>query len=372
MNASSRTPRVALGPMDASGCGAALAAGLREVGVEAEVAVTFAHPFGYVADRVLDRRMRPRYALRAARAFDVLHLQFGYSFAPALADARLARVLGRTVVMAFHGDDCRLYGLARALFPAQATFALAENDARVRRRLRRLARVCHAAVVKDLELAAYVYPLFDRVYVAPTALAVDPAPRRHASETPVVLHAPSDPRYKGTALVEAVVSSLRARRRLEFRLVTQAPHDRVQAELAAADVVVDQLNSAGVGVFALEAMRAGLPVLAEIDSRTLPPFQTTVPIVRVTPDTLEQALEALLDDPDRREQLGELGRTYVENTHAAPRAAEAALAIYSHARSGPPGLYEATAAGVRPLDTMSADERARRRGNVTLPVPVRS
>lgn len=353
--------RVAIGPMDASGCGAALAAGLRNLGADAEVAVSFAHPFGYVADRVLGRKARIGYAVRIAGRSDVLHYQFGRTWAPGLTDARLARALGRTIVMTFHGDDCRLYGLARALFPAQATYAQVEDDVAVRHRLRRLATVCHAAVVKDLELAAYVFPFFDRTYVSPIALYPAPGGPGKRSDRPIVLHAPSDPRYKGTAIVEAALASVRNRRSLEFRLVTGMAHDLLQDELGRADIVVDQLNSVAIGVFALEAMRAGLPVLAEYDRRAIPPYQANVPVVRVTPDSLEHEIEALLDDPDRCRELGEQGREYVDRTHSPARVAAAALQIYEHARGGEPGLYEATAEGIRQLDAISAKERAQRK-----------
>lgn len=353
--------RVTIGPMDAAGCGAALAVGLRELGVEAEVAVSFAHPFGYKADRVLGRKARLRYALEAARRHDVVHYQFGRTWLPGFPDARLFRTIGRTVVMTFHGDDCRLYGLTRALFPAQATYALVEDDAALRRRLRRLAGVCHAAVVKDLELAAYVYPFFDRTYVSPVALYPAPVVAGKRGDPPIVLHAPSDPRYKGTAIVESALSSLRSRRTLDFRLLTGVTHDRVQGELGRADIVVDQLNSVAIGVFALEAMRAGLPVLAEYDPRALAPYQSDIPVVRVTLESLEEEVEALLDDPGRRRELGEQGREYVDRVHAPVRVAETALQIYEHARHAKPGLYQATAEGIRQLDAMAPEERVRRR-----------
>lgn len=359
-------PRVAIGPMDAAGCGAALAAGLRDLGVDAEVAVSFAHPFGYLSDRVLDRRARVRYALWAARRRDVLHYQFGRTWTPGLTDARLARMLGVTIVMTFHGDDCRLYGLTRALFPAQATYALVEDDAALRRRLQRLAGVCHAAVVKDLELAAYVYPFFDRTYVSPIALYPAAVVAGKRGDRPIVLHAPSDPRYKGTAIVESALSSLRSRRTLDFHLATGVTHDVVQDELSRADIVVDQLNSVAIGVFALEAMRAGLPVLAEYDPRALAPYQADVPVVRVTLESLEEEVEALIDDAGRRRELGEQGREYVDRVHAPVRVAEAALQIYEHARDAEPGLYEATAEGIRQLDAIPADERARRRSGQPL------
>lgn len=348
--------RVAIGPFEVAGCGAALAAGLRTLGVEAEVVLTFAHPFGYPADLVLGRGARARHSLRAPLRYDVLNYQFGATWLPGFADARLARLFRSTVVMSFHGDDCRLYGVADGLFAAHS--GLGARDSLVRRRLRRLARICHGAIVKDLELAAYVYPFFERVYVAPSPVLELPPPDRgrRSRPRPIVLHAPSDPRVKGTQAIEASVEAVAARIPLELRIVSGVSHDQLMRELRRADVVVDQLNAVTTGIFALEAMQLGLPVLASYDPRALAPFQRDVPIVRVSPRTLEGELESLLADDERRRALGQRGRDYVAGTHAPAKAAAAALAVYGHVRGGEPGLYEATADGVRPLESLDFEE----------------
>ncbi len=351
-------PSVAIGPMEAAGCAAALGVGLRALGSDAEVAVSFAHPFGYPADRVLSRRQRVAYGLRAAQMRDVLHYQFGRTWLPSLVDARLARARGATVAMTFHGNDCRLYDLTRALFPPAANDPPARDDSPVRERLRRLAGVCHAAIVKDLELLAYVAPFFERTYLLPLPLYPVPVAEPTPGDPPVVLHAPSDPRTKGTAIIEATMASLG--RSADLRVLSGVAHDRVQAELGRATVVVDQLNFVSIGIFALEAMRAGVPVLAEYDPRLLAPYQIDVPVVRVTPESLGDELEALLGDTDRRRELGERGREYVAR-HEPARVAAAALRIYEHAPGAPAGIYEATTDDIRRFDPMPAAEREERR-----------
>lgn len=346
--------------MDPAGTAGAYAAGLRMLGADAEVVTSFPHPFGFPADRVLGRRERLRYGATVARRRDVLHLQYGYSWLPGELDARLARRLGRTVVMNFHGDDCRLYGLAAALFPAQAPVGDASGDAAVRRRVLRLSRVAHAAIVKDLELAAYVYPVFDRVFVVPSPVRpelFDAPPATHP-ETPVVLHAPSDRRYKGTDLVQAAVAEISRRTPVELRLVENVGHEQLRAEVARATVVVDQVNAASTGVLALESMALGVPVLAEYDPDLLAPFQRTAPIVRVTPATLADELERLIGDPERQRALAEAGRRYVEDVHAPERVAAALLRVYEQARSGPHGLFEATPDTLRPLRGTRPDTAA--------------
>jgi hypothetical protein len=82
----------------------------------------------------------------------------------------------------------------------------------------------------------------------------------------------------------------------------------------------------------------------------LAPYQAELPLVRVTPESLEAELEALVRDPERRAQIGAAGRDYVERTHAPDGVGSTMLAIYRHARESEPGVYEATTDGIRRLD----------------------
>lgn len=346
--ARSHSPRVAIGPREVAGCGAALALGLREHGVDVEFVVTHAHQFGYPADRVLTPRQRRTYGFVAPLRRDVLHYQFGTTWDIGFRDARWAQLLGRTCVVTFHGDDCRFYGLVSFLFDAHTGESAGDHVARLR--LARLARFCDAAIVKDLELATYVYPFFDRVYLVPSPVLPPPSggqARDKDRDLKVVVHGPSDPRYKGTGRIQAAVERVARRQRIDFRLLTGVPHRRLMEELRDADVVVDQLDVMTTGIFALESMQLGVPVLAEYDPSLLPSFQSGIPVVRVTSETLEDELDALLGDEERRLALAARGRDYVRRVHAPAVVAAASLRVYGHAPTAPPGLYEATADGIQ-------------------------
>ena len=345
------SPRVAIGPAEVAGCASALQAGLRRNGATAEVAYWRPLPGPFQSDRALGRVRRAVFGATAPLRFDVLHFQQGVTWLPFAADALAARAVRRTTVVTYFGDDCRLADVARRLGWPMAHLKDPSADAGVRAQLARMGRVCDAAVVADLELASYVRPHFERVYVTPVPLhgrAGSPASSSDATRIRVV-HSPSDERVKGTAIVRAAAASLGDR--VELAVVSGATHDAVLAELARADVAVDQLFSVSASVFALEAMRAGLPVVTHLDRRGLAPFHAQLPAVHATRETLAHELESLADDPQRRSELGEAGRRYVATTHAAAVAGRAALRIYDHCRSSPAGLYEATADGVRPLTT---------------------
>lgn len=349
--------RIVLAPFDTAGVAGALARALRRRGHDAELAVFAEHRFGYPHDRLVGSGYARRAAagLAAARGSDVLHWQFGTTLLE-FADAALARALGRTQVMHYWGDDVRTREVTLRLHPgrARAFDAMARDDRTVRRRLRLAGRLCSAALVSDLELAAHARPWFRTVYVLPTPLELPLAPAATApplppGDGPVVLHAPSDAAIKGTREIVAALEAVAARRPLRPRLVRGVPRAEVLAEVARADIVVDQLNSDTPGVFALEAMALGVPVMLEYDPAMLAPFAREAPLVRVTPETVEAEVERLLDDGARRAGLAAHGPDYVRATHDADRVAAALERVYEHAADSPRGLFEAGPGGVRPL-----------------------
>lgn len=343
--------RVAIGPAEVAGTSSALAAGLEAHGAHATLAFWSPLPGPFASDRALPRSRRVAFGLAAPLRFDVLHFQYGTTWVPGHLDARLGRRLRRLLVVTYQGDDCRTFETASRLGWPLAPFKDPGRDGDVRRRVARLGRLCAAAVVMDLEVASYVVPHFPRTYVVPIPLHEhhSPPPRRREDGRLLVVHAPSDERIKGTAAVRAAAAEAARRIPLDLDVLHGLPHARVAARLAEADVVVDQMHSSSASILALEAMRAGLPVLTHIDRRSLAPFHADLPVVPVTADTLAAELERLGREAELRRNLGELGRDYVERVHAARPAARAILNVYEHARSAPSGVYWADAEGVHML-----------------------
>lgn len=349
--------RVLLAPSEVAGVAGAQRDALRARGHHADLVIMAAHPFGFPADRVAGSlRARALEGLRAPLRHEILHWQFGTTLCE-FVDAAWARVAGRPVqLMHLWGDDCRRLDVMRRHHPARArVFAAsgARDQRTVLRRLRLAARLCDAALVSDLELASYVIDLFETVYVVPTPLRlplISPAEAPALEgDGPVVLHAPSQAPIKGTQEILAALDDVAARRPLRVRTVSGVSHEEVVAEIARADLVVDQLNSESPGILALEAMALGRPVLLEFRRDALAPFASGNPAVAVTGQTLAAEVERLCDDAPERERLGAAGRRYVGAVHDAGLVARALEHVYADARDAGPGLFEATAAGIRPL-----------------------
>jgi glycosyltransferase involved in cell wall biosynthesis len=157
---------------------------------------------------------------------------------------------------------------------------------------------------------------------------LDPVPPREDGPVRVV-HAALSRTRKGTEHV------VRACERLgvELDVVEGVHHRDARARYARADVIVDQLNSGWYGLFAVEAMALGKPVLGylheEAVARAQNAFGIDVPIVRTTKETLADDLRPLVESGGERRRRGEAGRAYVERVHEAGRMADRLLQIYA-------------------------------------------
>ena len=350
-------PRVLFAPLETARVATAMRDGLRARGLHADLWVTAEHPFIATHDRLArGYRQRAAAGLAAPLRYDVLHFQFGTTLLEFL-DAAWSRVAGRPLLlMHYWGDDCRIR-TGGGLVPIGADTAWHQaqraRERVIRRRMRLAARLCAAALVPDLELAPHVAPHFRTVYVVPTPVALPLEPGAPSADLPgdgpVVFHAPSHQLIKGTGTITAAIAAVATRRPLRPLTVSGVTRDRVLAELSGADIVVDQLNQQTTGVLALEAMALGKPVLSELRRDLLAPSAQDAPVVPVTAATLEGELEALVNDPDRRHQLGEAGRAFVQRVHDAAVVADLLEQVYDDARAPRQGLFEVTPDGIVPL-----------------------
>ena len=161
--------------------------------------------------------------------------------------------------------------------------------------------------------------------------AIEPAPPPSRAR-PIVLHAPSSRGRKGTEHVVAACATLD----VDLEIVEDLDHRKAFERYRRADIVVDQLNAGWYGVFAIEAMALGKPVVAflhdEASRRTEEAFGIEVPIVNATKQTLVAALRPLVESPEERRRVGAASRAYVEQVHDVDRVADRLLALYAALR----------------------------------------
>ena len=144
-----------------------------------------------------------------------------------------------------------------------------------------------------------------------------------------MVHAPSSRTRKGTEHVVAACAELD----VGLEIVEGLDHREAFERYRRADIVVDQLNAGWYGVFAIEAMALGKPVVTflheEAVRRTEEAFGIEVPIVNATTGTLIEALRPLVASAEKRARVGAASRAYVEEVHDLERMTDRLLALYA-------------------------------------------
>jgi len=289
---------------------------LRRRGVDAQLVVFNRYPLHSEADWSLDRRggfARKQTAAWAALArllprTDVFHFYFGLTFVPQSVQFPILRGLRKKSVMHYLGSDIR----------GKTPDELAPG------------KKAGAEVVGSYDAIRWV-PEAEMIPPGIDLTSIVPAPPSDRVR-PVILHAPSSRRRKGTEHVLAACERLDA----DLILVEDLHHDEAFERYRDADIVVDQLNAGWYGLFAIECMALGKPVVTflhdEAVERTERELATRVPIVRATKETLRAQLEPLVASAAERRRIGAESRAYVEQVHDLERVADRLLALYARLR----------------------------------------
>jgi glycosyltransferase involved in cell wall biosynthesis len=286
---------------------------LRRRGVDAKLVVFNRYRLHPEADESLERRggfvrrqvTQWRALLRLLPHTDVFHFYFGLTLVPRSLQFPILRALRRKSVMHYLGSDIRGKSPAELAFGKKAGAEIVGSyDA-----------------IRWVPGAEFVPPGIDVASIEPTP------PSDNAR--PVILHAPSSRRRKGTDDVIAACAGLDA----DLVLVEGLPHTEAFERYREADLVVDQLNAGWYGLFAIECMALGKPVVSFLHDdavhRSEDALGTRVPIVRATKDDLRARLEPLLASAAERRRIGLESRAYVERVHDLERVADRLLALYS-------------------------------------------
>jgi glycosyltransferase involved in cell wall biosynthesis len=236
---------------------------------------------------------------------DVFHFYFGQTLVPKVLQFPILKATRRKCVMHYLGDDIRGKTPEELAYGKKADREIVGSYAATR-------WVPEAVVVPPgLDLRDYE--------------PVPPVER----ERPLVVHAPSNLEKKGTRFVVEACAQLP----VELDVVHGVPHEEAVERFKRADIVVDQMHYIWHGVFAIESMAYGKPVVTSLDEtavrQTEEAFGIEVPIVSATPETLVEKLRPLVDSFEERKRLGAAGRAYVEHVHDIDKLADRLVEVYA-------------------------------------------
>ena len=285
---------------------------LRRKGVDARLVVFERGTLHHEADWSLDRhgplpqRLAQQLAafVRLAPHTDVFHFYFGLTLLPKSVQFPLLRALRKKSVFHYLGSDIR------GKTPAELAYG----------------KRADAEIVGSYDAIRWV----PEAHVIPPGLDLrpfTPAPPSDAAR-PLIVHAPSNREKKGTRFVIEACAQLP----VELDVVEGVPHEEARERYARADIVVDQLNAGWHGVFALEAMALGKPVVTylkeDVVERSAEGYGIRIPIVPATTETLAAALRPLVEQPALRREVGAASRAYVERVHDIDRVADRLVDLY--------------------------------------------
>lgn len=330
--------RILHGFYNIAGIPSVMAGSERELGLNSLAACYDTGTFGYRPDIPLSlpvtvKDFSSRFSELADSA-DVFVFHFGSSFGEeTLTDIPLLKRLGKKIIFYFHGCDVlnREKTMARYAVSACANCTPPLCNPNRDLALGMAALYADSVWVSTPNLLEFVphaelfpQPLDVRKHAfRPASAAAHPGPMK-------ILHSPSAPKLKGTAHVRKAVRQLKEEGvPVELILLQGISHDQLMAELAKADLAVDQLLFGAYGTFAVELMAVGVPVICHIREDLKPLYPASLPIISATPNSLADTIKNLVRERSTWDDVSGRGREYVERYHDTAVIAKRAREIYT-------------------------------------------
>lgn len=238
------------------------------------------------------------------------------------AESRLLAGAGIGVALVAHGSDVRLPSRHRGRYPFSPFTDDWPEVPTLQERALRLGRVfaehdgptfvSTPDLLDDVPDAAWL-----PVVVQPERWACASEPLERAR--PLVVHAPSSTRFKGTELVEPALARLTERGLIDYRRITGVPNAELPALFAQADIVLDQFVLGIYSVASCEAMAAGRVVVSHVADHVRDRVRAATgelpPIIEADPRTLAGVLERICAERDWAREKAGAGVGFVERVH---------------------------------------------------------
>ncbi|MCK4718939.1 MAG: glycosyltransferase [Thermoplasmata archaeon] len=241
--------------------------------------------------------------------FDVFHFHGGRGFLEMSQDLPFIKAISEKMVMHYHGSTLRVRG--RFYWN----------------------KICDREIVSTPDLLKFAP---GAVWI-PNLITEHGLLKKERNDGMVRIgHAPTNRALKGTECILKVIKNIQRKRRdVEFDLIESVPHKEALERYSKCDILIDTVfvenpqQCVWPGVLSIECAAMGLPVCTyideELEARFLPKKHGFTSVSR---DNLEQALEALIDDPDMRDEMGRRANKVILPIYNNERNAKKILKIY--------------------------------------------
>lgn len=195
--------------------------------------------------------------------------------------------------------------------------------------------------------------IWDPLLEIPERLQLKPAPNGTVRVYHAVGNLEDRTREDGTNIKSShiylpLIEKLRgAGHQLELIAPDNVPNEQVRFLQMQADIFLEMLTFGWFGANAREAMMLAKPVICYIRPEwfeslraEIPEYAEELPIISATPDTVEEVLRDLIDNPQKRVEIGRKSREFAIKWHSKEYAAKRFDSIYSELLRENPLLVE--------------------------------
>lgn len=292
----------------------------------------------YSPARLCQKLRRWHNVLAAIHWADIIHWHFKSGALPMELDLRFIAFLKKPCLVEFWGSDIRISEIASKDNPYIARMynahpELATGCAKCSYRIqRKFARYGFECIVPDVETESYIQrDCWCTLHKSTQRLVLsdfDPVFPDADNRRPVIIHAPSKKAIKGSDTVFRSIDQLKQSFDFEFLLIHGVEHIKAIEMIRGADIFIDQLNIGSHGLAAVEAMALGKPTLCYLKPSLVGRYPSELPIVNVNHDNLTEVLSGLIQDGQKRHEIGLQSRRYVEKYHDAHKVARDLVKLY--------------------------------------------
>lgn len=316
-----------------------LTRGLSNMGLSAKSLNYYPSYLKYKADYEIDlykgndvnvaNNISKKLASRFINENDIFHFHFGTSLTLDYSDLPLLKELQKKVVMQYWGSDVRLYSKAVKHNPYIKVKDM--NEDMIKRKVELISKYIPDCIV-DYELAEYVKEFHDNVHYTKVAIDLEKYEYTYDDNLTnskfMIVHAPTSPEHKGTDYIIKALSELNVDFDFELKLVQGMSNEEATKIYMKADLIIDQILAGSYGVFAVESMAMGKPVISWISDFMKEKYPDDLPIISANPDNIKKTLEYLLKNKDILPEIGHKGRLYVEKYHDMNKISKNMVDIY--------------------------------------------
>jgi glycosyltransferase involved in cell wall biosynthesis len=261
--------------------------------------------------------------------YDLFHFHFGTSLMPNHSDLPLLKKLGKTTIMHHWGSDVRIYSKAYKNNPYVKVKKT--NEKKITKKLKFFSEYISHCIVSDFELYYYVKEFYENVHFIKQAIDLKKYKvnyKKINNDKITIVHAPTSPEIKGTKYIVDAIELLKKEYNIEFKLVKGLSHSEAKKIYREADLIIDQLLLGSYGLFSIEAMAMGKPVVTWISDFMKEKYPDDLPIISANPDSIKNKLKYILENRDMLLEIGKNGRKYIEKHHDKEKVVKNLINLY--------------------------------------------